>query len=263
GTRGAVHTPSRSYKSPPRTTARPVAQPAAQPSGRDRSAAWKCRCQGSPSCRSSSGRAPVRMSSALTWRAASSTAPVLTASKTPRSSAATKQRLAASSQVASRRPAPRSTAPTAGVRLLARLPRATIIGIDADPVSLTLGRAAYSGVPGLRFADLDLRVPGWSARLGLGTRAPDAAVSTTALHWLPEPELRAMYAELATVLRPGGLLLDGDHFSLDAKESPVLARLGQALRQREDERRFPGGHPENWHDWWGAAAADPALAGHV
>ena len=150
-----------------------------------------------------------------------------------------------------------------GVRLLARLPRATVIGIDADPVSLTLGRAAYSGVPGLRFADLDLRVPGWAARLSLGTRAPDAAVSTTALHWLPEPELRAMYAELASVLRPGGLLLDGDHFALDAKESPVLARLDRALRQREDERRFPGGHPENWHDWWDAAAADPALAAHV
>ncbi len=149
-----------------------------------------------------------------------------------------------------------------GVRLLTRLPRATVIGIDADPVSLTLGRAAYSGVPGLRFADLDLRVPGWSARLGL-TAAPDAAVSTTALHWLPEPDLRALYAELASVLRPGGLLLDGDHFTLDAKESPTLARLDLALRQREDRRRFPGGHPENWHAWWDDAAADPALAGHV
>ncbi len=148
------------------------------------------------------------------------------------------------------------------VRLLARLPRATVIGIDADPVSLTLGRAAYQDVPGLRFADLDLRVPGWAAQLGL-SRAPDAAVSTTALHWLPEPDLRALYAELASVLRPGGLLLDGDHFTLDGKESPTLARLDLALRQREDLRRFPGGHPENWHDWWDAAAADPALAGHV
>src|SRR5499425_3835478 len=45
-----------------------------------------------------------------------------------------------------------------GVRLLARLPRATVIGIDADPVSLTLGLAAYSGVLRLRFVDLDLRV---------------------------------------------------------------------------------------------------------
>ena len=148
------------------------------------------------------------------------------------------------------------------VRLLARLPRATVIGIDADPVSLTLGRAAYQDLPRLRFADLDLRMPGWSARLGL-TTPPDAAVSTTALHWLPEPDLRALYAELASVLRPGGLLLDGDHFALDAKESPTLARLDLALRRREDRRRFPGGHPESWHAWWEAAAADPPLAGYV
>ncbi len=151
------------------------------------------------------------------------------------------------------------------IRLLTRLPHATVIGIDADPVSLTLGRAAYQDVPGLRFADLDLRVPGWSAQLGLNldTGAPDVAVSTTALHWLPEADLRALYAELASVLRPGGLLLDGDHFALDAKESPTLARLDLALRQREDQRRFPSGHPESWNAWWEAAAADPALAGHV
>ncbi len=148
------------------------------------------------------------------------------------------------------------------VRLLTRLPRATVIAIDADPVSLTLGQAAYGDLPGLHLIDLDLRVPGWSGRLDL-TRAPDAAVSTTALHWLPEPDLRAMYAELATVLRPGGLLLDGDHFTLDAKESPTLARLDLALRQREDRRRFPGGHPESWYAWWDAAAADEALADHV
>ena len=160
-------------------------------------------------------------------------------------------------------PRHRLRARLAGVRLLARLPRATVVGIDADPVSLTLGQAAYSDVPGLRFAEEDLRLPGWAARLGLGTRAPDAAVSTTALHWLPEPELRAVYAELASVLRPGGLLLDGDHFALGAKESPVLARLDRELRQREDKRRFPGERPENWHDWWDAAAADPVLAGHV
>ena len=145
------------------------------------------------------------------------------------------------------------------VRLLDRLPRAIVIGIDADPVSLTLGQAAYSGRPGLRFLDLDLRVPGWSGRLGLD-RLADAAVSTTALHWLREPDLRAMYAELAAVLRPGGLLLNGDHFNLDPKESPTLARLDLALRQREDLRRFPGGHSESWHAWWEAVDADPLLA---
>jgi SAM-dependent methyltransferase len=148
------------------------------------------------------------------------------------------------------------------VRLLDRLPRATVIGIDADPVALALGQAAYSGRPGLRLIDLDLRVPGWSARLGL-VRPADAAVSTTALHWLFERDLRAMYAELATVLGPGGLLLDGDHFTLDEKESPTLARLDRALRQREDRRRFPDGHSESWSAWWDAVAADPLLSDRV
>jgi SAM-dependent methyltransferase len=147
-----------------------------------------------------------------------------------------------------------------GVRLLARLPRATVVGVDADPVTLALGQAAYRDVPGLRFADLDLREPGWPGHLGLN-RAPDAAVSTTALHWLAEPDLRALYADLAGVLRPGGLLLDGDHFAVDAKQTPTLARLDQALRRREDQRRFPGGHQETWHDWWEAAEADPVLSG--
>jgi len=72
-----------------------------------------------------------------------------------------------------------------------------------------------------------------------------------------------MYAELATVLSPGGLLLDGDHFTLDVKESPTLARLDLALRQREDQRRFPAGHSESWSAWWEAVAADPLLSGHV
>jgi SAM-dependent methyltransferase len=145
------------------------------------------------------------------------------------------------------------------VRLLARLPQATVIGIDADPVALALARAAYAGLPGLRVVDVDLRVAGWSRQLSL-SRPADAAVSTTALHWLPEPDLRAMYAELAGVLRPGGLLLNGDHFALDPGQSPVLAHLDRALRQREESRRFPGGHTESWHHWWDAAAADPALA---
>ena len=146
------------------------------------------------------------------------------------------------------------------VRLLERLPKATVIGIDADPVTLALGRAAYDGI---RFEDLDLRVPGWSGRLNLDRKA-DAAVSTTALHWFHQPELQALYTELvATVLRPGGLLLDGDHFQLDPDRDPTLARLDKALREAEDARRFPGGHQESWHGWWEAVAADPVLAGYA
>jgi SAM-dependent methyltransferase len=147
------------------------------------------------------------------------------------------------------------------VRLLRRMPAATVIALDADPLTLGLGRAAWSQAPGLRFVDADLRTPGWSAGLDLD-RQPDAAVSTTALHWLPEAALVALYAELAGVLRPGGLLLNGDHMR-DDESQPTLVRLGRALIEREEQRRFPDGLAETWTDWWESAAADPALAALV
>jgi SAM-dependent methyltransferase len=144
------------------------------------------------------------------------------------------------------------------VRLLRRLPEATVLAIDADPLTLALGSSAHADVAGLQFCDRDLRRSGWSTGLSLD-RAPDAAVSTTALHWLPQAALLALYTELAGLLRPGGVLLNGDHLRED-DAAPQLQRLERALLEREERRRFPGGHPESWTDWWAAAAAHPALA---
>jgi hypothetical protein len=77
-----------------------------------------------------------------------------------------------------------------------------------------------------------------------------------------------MYAQLATVLRPGGLLLDGDHLKEDETAAPTLARLGEALTERVAGRSAgteagngqPGGR-EDWKAWWQAATSDPELAG--
>jgi SAM-dependent methyltransferase len=148
------------------------------------------------------------------------------------------------------------------VRLLDRMPAARVVAVDSDPLLLALGRAAYGGRSGLRFADQDLREPGWAAALGLD-RAPDVAVSTTALHWLDAAQLWAMYAELATVLRPGGLMLDGDHLKEDARAVPVLARLGDAVSERAVHRQLGGRGEsrEDWKAWWEAATTDPELAG--
>jgi SAM-dependent methyltransferase len=143
-------------------------------------------------------------------------------------------------------------------RLLNRMPAAAVVAIDSDPLLLALGRAAYGGRSGLRFADQDLRAAGWAGALGLD-RLADAAVSTTALHWLSRNALRTMYAELAGVLRPGGLLLNGDHLMEDETAAPVLARLGRVLAVPE-EQHSGGGQPEDWKGWWQAATADPALA---
>jgi SAM-dependent methyltransferase len=151
------------------------------------------------------------------------------------------------------------------VRLLRRLPRATVIAVDADPVTLALGRAAYGGVPGLRFEDADLRSLDWADRIGLRPgQKIDAAVSSTALHWLRPAELTALYATLAGLLRPGGLFLDADHFRLDDVSSPVLARLDRVLEEKESQRHFPDGHAgraEDWEQWWRAASGDAALSG--
>ncbi|MGV9307604.1 MULTISPECIES: class I SAM-dependent methyltransferase [unclassified Nonomuraea] len=140
-------------------------------------------------------------------------------------------------------------------RLVERLPEATVISVDADPLLLGLGRAAY---PHLRFLSLDLRTPGWTRQLGLDRQA-DAAVSTTALHWIAGPDLATLYGELAAVLRPGGLLLNGDHLDSD-DATPSLARLERAVHERETERYFGGDLPEGWKQWWEAVAADPDLA---
>src|SRR6202000_2547508 len=114
------------------------------------------------------------------------------------------------------------------VRLLDRLRKGAVVGVAGGPV-----------------------LPG----------PADGVVSTTALHWLTEPDLRRLYATLATVLRPGGLFLDGDHFGSDKASAPTLDRLEHGLLEREDQRRFPNGHGEGWTRWWEAAAADPALSG--
>ncbi|MGH8794373.1 MAG: class I SAM-dependent methyltransferase [Stackebrandtia sp.] len=144
------------------------------------------------------------------------------------------------------------------VRLLERVPRATVVGIDTDPLLLALGRAAGVDVPGLSFADVNLGEPGWAATLEADGPA-DAAVSTTALHWLSDPQLRAVYAELAKALRPGGLLLNGDHFSAD--ETPEIHRLTVDLAESLKERRFGDDRPEDWKQWWDAVLADPVLSG--
>jgi SAM-dependent methyltransferase len=145
------------------------------------------------------------------------------------------------------------------VRLLDRIPQVMVVAIDTDPVLLALGRAAYGHRDGLRFADQDLRVQGWGRLLGLD-RPADAAVSTTALHWLTPDALPAMYSELAALLRPGGLLLNGDHLQVDKTQAPTLARLDRVLVERAEHRGNPDGQGEDWKGWWEAVTAEPVLA---
>jgi SAM-dependent methyltransferase len=141
------------------------------------------------------------------------------------------------------------------VRLRESLPGAEVLAVDADPVLMELGRQAL-GERGPRWLDADFRDPSWVAG---APGAWDAAVSTTALHWLPAERLPAFYAEVAGRLRPGGVFVDGDHLGFGPAE-PGLADLAERLRAGWDERR-PAPAAEDWDGWWRALEREPELAG--
>jgi trans-aconitate methyltransferase len=135
-----------------------------------------------------------------------------------------------------------------GRRLKAALPAATIWAVDADPVLQAIGAAAEQQ---LSWIERDLRRPGWSDFLD--GRPVDAVVSTTALHWLDTPELLGVYRELAGIIRPGGIFLDGDHCPIPG----ALGQLAQALTEMLTARNNP--EAEDWQRWWSAVRAIPAL----
>jgi SAM-dependent methyltransferase len=143
-------------------------------------------------------------------------------------------------------------------RLLSRFPEAHAIAVDIDPVMLALGRGALGTVDGrLRWVDVDLASPEWPEALG-GTRV-DAVLSSTALHWLPSHDLSRIYQDLARLLRPGGLLLNGDHLAF-GPELPTLARLSDgALEQQWSDAAFAARGTETAEQWWDALSAEPGL----
>jgi SAM-dependent methyltransferase len=136
-------------------------------------------------------------------------------------------------------------------RLAERMPGVRVIGVDSDPLLLAMAAGRYG--ESVEFVDADLADPAW---LSAVPSAIDAAVSTTALHWLDPGALAAVYEGLAQRLRPGGVFVDGDHLMIG---DPVLDEL--AVRVREGRAVRAGvTQNEDWDTWWAAVGQDPALA---
>jgi SAM-dependent methyltransferase len=143
-------------------------------------------------------------------------------------------------------------------RLLKRFPGARSIAVDVDPALLTIARATFAGDHRVRVVRADLSDPGWVQAL---PEVPvDAVVTATALHWLQEPTLRRLYADLFGVVRPGGAVANVDEMS-----SVDLPTLWAGLASIEEGRRAElraDGRPD-WNSWWDLVAEDPALADAV
>ncbi|MGA7987061.1 MAG: class I SAM-dependent methyltransferase [Candidatus Dormiibacterota bacterium] len=141
-------------------------------------------------------------------------------------------------------------------RVLRRIPGATVVAVDADPVLLAIGRGALGEHANLTFVDADLRA-GWTGSIPPGPY--DAAVSTTALHWLGNDQLVRLYATLGEVVRPGGIFLDGDRLDFDHDQAAIAAGAREIRPEWPDA---PEG-TEDYDTWWEAAVAEPALQDEV
>ncbi len=142
-------------------------------------------------------------------------------------------------------------------RVLARFPRARVVAVDYDPVTLRIGRGALGSYGGrLTWVDTKMGAPGWDR--ALPRRRFDAAISTTALHWLRPPALRRLYQDLAHRIRRGGVVLNGDRLP-SGRDDPARDRLEARVRTVRYSRHALDAQWTAWKRWWRDAEREPAL----
>ena len=151
------------------------------------------------------------------------------------------------------------------LRVLDRFPKARSIAVDLDPVLLAIGRGAHGDLHGrLTWVEHDLRYPAWidAVRVAAGRQYVDAVLTSTALHWIPSGDLVSVYRACATLLAPGGVLVNCDNMDYPAGRTTIrriadAARVARLQREQEDAKT-PGW--EGWEMWWDNVAAAPELA---
>ncbi|WP_265975022.1 class I SAM-dependent methyltransferase [Brucella intermedia] len=149
-------------------------------------------------------------------------------------------------------------------RLLDRFPSATVIAVDADVMLLEMARVSLASEANrARVIEADLRDASWSEKVreaatSIDADTPSALVSTTALHWLSPGELAEFYGETGELLKPGGIVMNGDHMRFDSRW-PTLAGVAKSVRQRVEREAVEKGE-DDWAAWWERAGNIPRLA---
>ncbi|HEV2231601.1 MAG TPA: class I SAM-dependent methyltransferase [Thermoplasmata archaeon] len=144
-------------------------------------------------------------------------------------------------------------------RLLTRFPRARAVALDFDPVLIELGRhALHRFRHRMRWVEADLRQPGWVRNLPAGRF--DAVMTTTALHWLGARDLRRVYRQLHGIIRPSGVVLNGDHMAFN-EAAPTFRRLARRLDHQRTAEGFADTRAEHWDEWWRRLEQERTLRG--
>ena len=151
-------------------------------------------------------------------------------------------------------------------RLLRRFPQAKCIAIDFDPILLSMGQAVLRDGNGrLKWLEADLRgvdlinlvaefvPPDFSGA------AIDAVLSTTALHWLPTTRLLEIYQQLGSLIRPGGVFLNGDNICF-SPSLPTFQQISDSYKQHQEQVSFIQNGVETWEQWWEAITQESMIA---
>ncbi len=139
-------------------------------------------------------------------------------------------------------------------RLLRQLPQAQVVALDLDPALLAIARGVFADDPRVRIIEADLASSQWAE--SLTGQQFDAVLTATALHWLPEARLAALYTELSQLIRRDGIFCNVDHMPA-GKSNTIAASVRELRRRRRADR--PNGML-GWEEWWETAAAHPRLS---
>jgi len=123
--------------------------------------------------------------------------------------------------------------------ILSRYPAARGVLVDFSEPMLEAARAQLGAhVPQPEFVPADLAVPEWIGPVA--KHAPfDAIVSGYAIHHLPDQRKRALYAEIFTLLSPGGMFINVEHVAsrsawIEAVSDTLLVDSLYAFHRQRD-----------------------------
>lgn len=145
-------------------------------------------------------------------------------------------------------------------RILGRFPRSHVDALDTDPALVQVGRRGLRRFRGrLVWVISDLRKRNWPS--DLGRRSFDAVVSSLALNWLEEDELGRVYLCAKRLLKPGGILVNGDFIPSNTsypKHPRDTRRHAAAKRAAVADPRVVAFKPR-WTAWWRQLEEAPSM----
>ncbi|ROP62978.1 methyltransferase family protein [Enterobacter sp. BIGb0383] len=148
-------------------------------------------------------------------------------------------------------------------RLLDRFPQAHVIAVDADVMLLELARVSLAHYgERAQVIEADLGLSSWSEKVLAAAQAanvdtPSVLLSTTALHWLMPGELAEFYGAAGDLLKPGGMVMNGDHMRFDSR-LPTPRQVAKQVREKVEQETVALGE-DDWASWWLKAEKIPRL----